>query len=211
VIRRFHPQPPYRALSQDNSTGRAEAGPAPQLTGEDKQTLLRLARQTLHEFLGTSRLPEIHTESPALLELRASFVTLWNRVSRELRGCRGEAYPRVPLIESVVQMAIASATDDPRFAPVTADEVPDLRIEINALTPMKPIRPEQVVVGRHGLRIVRGSATGLLLPEVPVRYGWDREEYLRWVCKKAGLPPDTWQGEDVRLYGFESEAWGEEE
>ncbi|MGD2152660.1 MAG: AmmeMemoRadiSam system protein A [Gemmatimonadales bacterium] len=197
-------------MSQEDSTGRAEAGPAPRLTVEDKQTLLRLARGTVHEYLSTSKLPEVQTESPALLELRASFVTLRDRVSDELRGCRGEVYARVRLIESVVQMAIAAATDDPRFTPVTAEEVPDLRIEINALTPMRPIRPEEVVVGRHGLRIVRGSATGLLLPEVPVRYGWDRDEYLRWVCKKAGLAPDTWQGEDIRLYGFESEAWAEE-
>lgn len=198
-------------MSQDIGTGRAEAGPAPELTGEDKQNLLRLARQTLHDYLGEGKLPEIRTDSPALLVRRAAFVTLWNRGSGELRGCRGEAYPRVSLIESVVQMAIAAATDDPRFPSVTAVEVPDLRIEINALTPMKPIRPDEVVVGRHGLRIVSGGATGLLLPEVPVRYNWDREEYLRWVCKKAGLAPDTWQGETVQLYGFESEAWGEEE
>ncbi len=205
------PQPPYRALNRDISTGRAETGPAPELTGEDKQTLLRLARQTLHEYLSAGELPQHHTDSPALLERRAAFVTLWSRDSGELRGCRGEAYPRVALIDSVVQMAIAAATDDPRFSPVTAEEVADLRIEINVLTPMKSIRPDEVVVGRHGLRIVSGGATGLLLPEVPVRYGWDREEYLRWVCKKAGVAPDTWQSEDVQLYCFESEAFGEEE
>jgi AmmeMemoRadiSam system protein A len=198
-------------LSQEVSAGRADAGRAPELTGEEKQTLLRLARQALDEYLGSGKLPEINTDSPALLERRAAFVTLWSRGSNELRGCRGEAYPRVSLIDSVVQMAIAAATDDPRFPAVTAEEVPDLRIEINALTPMEPIHPDDVVVGRHGLRIVSGGATGLLLPEVPVKYSWDREEYLRWVCKKAGLEPDKWQDEDVRLYCFESEAWGEEE
>jgi AmmeMemoRadiSam system protein A len=198
-------------LSHDISTGQADASAAPELTGEDKQTLLRLARQTLIEYLGAGKLPQIQTASQALLERRASFVTLWSRDSGELRGCRGEVYPRVPLFDSVVQMAIAAATDDPRFPAVTAEEVPGLRIEINVLTPMKLICPEEVVVGRHGLRVVKGGATGLLLPEVPVRYGWSREEYLRWVCKKAGLAPDTWQEEDVQLYAFESEAWGEEE
>ncbi len=198
-------------MSQDISAGRADAGRAPELTDEEKQTLVRLVRQTLHEYLGSGKLPGIHTDSPALLERRAAFVTLWSRTSGELRGCRGEAYPRVSLIESVVQMAIAAAMDDPRFPSVTAEEVPDLRIEINALTPMEPIHPDDVVVGRHGLRIVSGGATGLLLPEVPVRYSWDREEYLRWVCKKAGLAPEKWQDEDVQLYCFESEAWGEEE
>lgn len=198
-------------MSEDIGRGRAEDGPVPELTNEDKQKLLRLARQTLHEYLGAGKLPETQADSPALLERRAAFVTLWSRDSGELRGCRGEAYPRLPLIESVVQMAIAAATDDPRFPPVTAAEVPELRIEINALTPMRRIHPDEVVVGRHGLRIVSGGATGLLLPEVPVRYSWDREEYLRWVCKKAGLAPDTWQGEDIQLYCFESEAWSEEE
>lgn len=196
-------------LSEDIS--RAAPGPEPELTSEDKQTLLRLARQTLRDYLGEGRLPAYHSDSPALQQRRASFVTLWSRSSGELRGCRGEAYPRVPLIDSVVQMAIASATDDPRFPSVTAEEVADLRIEISALTPMKPIKPEDVVVGRHGLRIVKGAISGLLLPEVPVRYGWNRQEYLRWICKKAGLPEDTWQAEDVRLYSFESDAWGEEE
>ena len=192
-------------------TGRAESGPAPELTGEDKRTLLRLARQALHEYLDAGELTILDTDSPALLERRAAFVTLWSRASGELRGCRGEAYPRVALIDAVVQMAIAAATDDPLFPNVTADEVPDLRIEINVLTPMEPIRPEEVVVGRHGLRIVSGASTGLLLPDVPTRYDWDREEFLRWVCKKAGLAPDALQGGDVQLYGFESESWGEEE
>jgi AmmeMemoRadiSam system protein A len=198
-------------LSEEISTGRAPPGPTPQLTVEDKQMLLSLARQTLRDYLGEGQLPRYDTDSPALLERRAAFVTLWNRDSGELRGCRGEAYPRVALIDSVVQMAVAAAIDDPRFPSVTVDEVADLRIDLNVLTPMKPIRPEDVVVGRHGLRIISGGATGLLLPEVPVRYGWDREEYLRWVCKKAGVPDDTWQAEGVQLFGFESEAWGEED
>ncbi|UCC73811.1 MAG: AmmeMemoRadiSam system protein A [Gemmatimonadota bacterium] len=197
-------------MDEQVNASRSQSGPLPELSAEEKRTLLNLARQTLDDYLGRGRLPRYETRSSALLQKRAAFVTLWNRDSGELRGCRGEAYPCRPLVDSVMQMAIAAATDDPRFPPVTADEVPDLRIDINALTPMRSIRPEEVVVGRHGLRIVQGAETGLLLPEVPVRYGWDRQEYLRWVCKKAGLPEDAWRAEDTELYGFESEAWGEE-
>lgn len=186
-------------------------GPAPSLSTGDKETLLRLARQTLRDYLGEGKLPRCETESPALLRSRASFVTLRRRGTGQLRGCRGECFARRPLIESVAYMAIAAAVDDSRFPPVTFDELPDVQIEISALSPLQPIRPDEVVVGRHGLMIVKGHATGLLLPKVPVTYGWDRDEYLAWVCRKAGLPVDAWKAEGAQLYGFESETWGEEE
>jgi uncharacterized protein (TIGR00296 family) len=107
-------------------------------------------------------------------------------------------------------MTVASATDDPRFPPVTADEVPLLWIEISALGPMHPIRPEAIEIGRHGLMIVRRSQMGLLLPQAPVSYGWDRTEYLEKLCRKAKLPSRGWEMDDIMLFGFESEVWGEE-
>ena len=178
---------------------------------EDRQTLLRVARETLRDYLGKGESAGHRTGSPALLEPRAAFVTLWTRVTEELRGCRGEPFARRPLIESVTSMVIASATDDPRFPPVTIEEVPGLRIEINALTPIAPIRIEEIEVGRHGLVITRGPQAGLLLPEVPVRYGWSAEEFLDALCEKAGLPAGAWRAQGIELYGFEAEAWGEEE
>ncbi|NIR32447.1 MAG: AMMECR1 domain-containing protein, partial [Gammaproteobacteria bacterium] len=96
-------------------------GPGPQLEDEEKQLLLRLARQALHDYLGGLRLPRYSAASAALRERRAAFVTLSRRDSGELRGCRGEAYPYRALVESVMHMAIAAATDDPRFPPVTFD------------------------------------------------------------------------------------------
>jgi AmmeMemoRadiSam system protein B/AmmeMemoRadiSam system protein A len=186
-------------------------GSAPLLSAEDKQTLLHLTRQTLNDYLGKGKLPEFKTDSPALLQPRATFVTLRARETGELRGCRGEVIARQPLVESVMNMAVASATDDPRFMPVTINEVPELHIEISALTPMKPIKPEEVVVGRHGLMIVKGYNSGLLLPQVPVEQGWDREEFLRGLCHKAWLPPNAWKDKDAQLYGFEAQVWGEEE
>ena len=96
-----------------------------------------------------------------------------------------------------------------RFAPVTLGELPHLRIEISALTPLRPIQPHEVVIGQHGLMIVKGVHTGLLLPQVPLEYDRDREEFLRAVCHKAGLPDDAWQARDAQLFGFAAEMWGE--
>ncbi len=189
----------------------SDATGPPQLSDEDKQTLLCWARQTLVDFVGAGKIPECVTDSPALLEQRATFVTLTFRENGQLRGCRGEVTARQPLIEAVTNMAIASASDDPRFPPVTPGEVPALHIEISMLTPMSPIRPEEVVVGRHGLLISKGQQSGLLLPQVPVEWQWDREEFLDSVCRKAGLPPGTWRDADAELLGFECEVWGEEE
>lgn len=107
-------------------------------------------------------------------------------------------------------MAIAAATDDPRFAPVTMAELDRLAIEISVLTPMAPIAAEDVVPGRHGLMIARGPHAALLLPQAPVIYHWGREEYLQCLCRKAGLPEDAWRTEPVELYAFEAEVWGEE-
>jgi len=180
------------------------------LAEEDKQALLHLARQTLNDYLGKGRMPDFKP-SAALLQPRAAFVTLRVRETGALRGCVGEIVAREPLWECVMNMAVAAATGDPRFPPVTIDEVPHLRIEISALTPMKPIKPEDVVVGRHGLMIVKGFERGLLLPQVPVEQGWNREEFLRGLCHKAWLPPNAWKDQDTQLYAFEAEVWGEEE
>jgi len=185
--------------------------PAQVLSERDKQSLLRIARQALLDHLNEEAVAEYETDSAAQLRPRATFVSLRRRDSDELRGCRGECEARRPLIESVMRMVIAAAVDDTRFPPVTIDEVPDLTIEISALTPLRPIRPEEVVVGRHGLMIGRGRKLGLLLPQVPARFGWDGREFLEAVCKKAGLPEGAWEMDDVRLFGFETEVWGEED
>ena len=136
--------------------------------------------------------------------------SLHQRESRDLRGCLGEFLPRRPLVESVTEMAIAAATRDPRFPAVTVEELPELQIEISALTPLYPIRPEQVQVGVHGLMIVKGQRKGLLLPHVGLVYGWDREDYLGNLCLKAGLEMDDWRSDKVELLAFETEVWEED-
>ncbi len=186
-------------------------GPSLGLSDENKRTLLQVARQTLHEYLSTGKFPQCQTDVPVLLLPGAAFVTLWRWDTRELRGCRGEYVADRPLIESVALMAIASAIDDPRFPPVRLNELPRLRIEISVLTLTSPTTPEEVVVGQHGLIIEKGQHKGLLLPQVPVECGWDRDRFLRELCCKAGLPENAWQAPDAQLYGFETEEWGEEE
>jgi AmmeMemoRadiSam system protein A len=176
----------------------------------DRQALLRVARKALHDYLATGEHPDVPTGSGALLQPRAVFVTLRHRDSRALRGCIGQVNARGPLVESVIRMAIAAGTEDPRFAPVEPDELPDLRIEISALTPMEPIAPEDVVVGKHGLMIRAQDRSGLLLPQVPSEQGWDREAFLAAVCRKAGLPDTTWTTGDVELHAFECEVWEED-
>jgi AmmeMemoRadiSam system protein A len=183
----------------------------PALCLDDKRVLLALSRETLTAHLSGRGMPSYRSTSAALRAPRATFVTLRRRDSGDLRGCRGERVARWPLIESVMHMTIASAVDDPRFEPVRLHEVPGLHIEISALTPPQPIRPEDVVVGRHGLIVMAGHTAGLLLPQVPEAYGWTREQFLRGVCEKAGLAPDAWRKSWVRLEAFEAEVWGEEE
>lgn len=186
------------------------SGADPPLTPEEKAELLRAARQALLEHLAGGEPSVPATEAAALRRLRSTFVTLRRRDSGELRGCRGDCSARHPLLESVIRMAIASGTDDSRFPPVTLEEVSSLTIEISALGEFFPIRYETIEVGRHGLLIVKGRRLGLLLPQVPLAYGWGREEYLRALCGKAGLPDNAWTEPAVRLFGFETECWNED-
>jgi len=190
---------------------RPAADAAPELSADDRQTLLRLARQTLLDHLSGNETSQYATESSALQRPRATFVTLRRRDTDELRGCRGECEARRPLVESVARMAVAAAVNDSRFPPVMLSEIPNLKIEINVLTPVKPIRPADIVVGKHGLMIVKGEHLGLLLPEVPTRFGWGREEFLKAVCRKAGLSETVWEEENARLFGFEADVWCEDE
>ena len=182
----------------------------PDLSADDKAELLRLAREALELYLREESFPVADSPSSAMAQPRATFVTLRDRATQDLRGCRGETVARQPLVESVMHMAVASATDDPRFPPVAADEVADLHIEISALTPMTPITPDEIEVGRHGLLIRKAGRSGLLLPQVPLPYGWNREQFLAALCQKAGLPDNAWRFADAELYGFECEVWEED-
>ena len=172
------------------------------LSAEDKAQLLRLARSAVTEFVGHGVLIEDRTANPKFLEPRGVFVTLKKR--GELRGCIGFIEAVAPLGQAVVRAAVYAATEDPRFPPVAADEVAGLEFEISVLTPPREVPgPELIRVGRHGLIVTRGGQKGVLLPQVPVENGWDRETFLEQGCLKAGLPPDAWK-KGAKLEVFEA-------
>jgi AmmeMemoRadiSam system protein A len=159
------------------------------LSAEEKKALLDLARQTVAAAAGGDDLPNLRNPSGPLREKGAVFITL--RIAGELRGCIGHIEARMPLWESVRDMAEAAALRDSRFSPLGPDEVPGLGIEISVLSPMIPVRPEDIIIGTHGLYVIRDGVSGLLLPQVAVEWEWTREEFLRRTFEKAGLPfPD---------------------
>ena len=179
----------------------------PPLTDEERKTLLSLARRALEEGVcGVAGAKEIPGLTSALMEPRGAFVTL--RQSGELRGCIGHVQTSEPLYKTVQECAVAAALADPRFPPVTPDEVPSLHIEISVLTTPAEIAPEQIVIGEHGLIISQGRRRGLLLPQVPVAWKWDREQFLEETCIKAGLPIDAWR-RGARIEAFTAEVFEE--
>ncbi len=172
-----------------------------------QSALLRLARETIAAHLLPQEPAPVRAGDPILNGKRGAFVTL--HVDGELRGCIGYPLPVKPLAQAVSEMAVAAASEDYRFASISGDELDHLRIEISVLTLPRLIdSPEDVEVGRHGIIISRGRQQGLLLPQVPVEYGWDRETYLRHGCLKAGLPDDAWKT-GARIEVFEAQVFSE--
>ncbi len=173
----------------------ASAGPpaaAFTLSPDEKNELLRLARRAVRTAIEDNRIVQYETQDPKLLGARGAFVTLKKR--GDLRGCIGYIEPLFPLYDTVIRTAVYAATQDRRFPPVTREELDDLEYEISVLTtPEKVDGPGRVEVGRHGLVISRGENRGLLLPQVAVECGWDRDTFLSQACVKAGLPPDAWK------------------
>lgn len=169
------------------------------LTPEEERTCLKLARRALEYHFETGRRLRSPVKSGTLKEKRGAFVTL--AVDGELRGCIGYPLPVKPLDETIIEMAVAAATQDTRFEPLAAGEMERLKIEISVLGLPEAADPGQVEVGRHGIIVSKGYYKGLLLPQVPVEHGWDRETFLRHGCLKAGLPQDEWRrGADVEVF-----------
>ncbi len=182
-----------------------EALSTPKFSLDDRQTLLRIAHESVLSALTDKALPQTPS-SPLLSEFRGVFTTLYLHGS--LRGCVGYALPVAPLYLAVAETARAAAFEDTRFSPVTMAEAPELGVSLSILSPLSPIRPEDVEAGRHGLVVSLGANRGLLLPQVPVEYGWDRETFLQQTCHKAGLPSDAWRRGAV-LESFTAEVFGD--
>ena len=188
--------------------GAPDAGAAPLAAGE-RAALLRIARAAIRHRLGLGPAPEI-PESGGLGARRGAFVTL-HREGR-LRGCIGRFEPDRSLARTVAAMAVAAATEDPRFPPVAPGEVDGLHLRISALGPRRRLAdPAGVVVGEHGLVVQRGWQRGALLPVVAVERGWDAPTFLKHACLKAGLPADAWRDADTAIEVFDAEEFGEPE
>ncbi len=172
----------------------------------ERGLLLRLAHYSIEAALEERDL-DLTAPSEHLAEFRGAFTTL--HLDGRLRGCIGYVFPTQPLYQTVAETAKAAAFDDPRFSPVTLAESAALKIEISVLSPLRPVAPEEVVVGSHGLVVRQGNRRGLLLPQVPVEWDWDRETFLSQTCLKAGLDPDAWQ-HGAELQVFTAEVFGEE-
>lgn len=171
------------------------------LTAIEKQKLLRIARRTLASKLSGRKLPTFEPAEANLNEARGVFVTL--NKDGEMRGCIGYIQTVKPLHVAVQEMALAAGFEDNRFSPLTKEEFKTVKIEVSVLSRMKKVvDASEIKVGRDGLYIIQGDKSGILLPQVAVEWGWDREEFLDQVCIKAGLPKGAWRGEDVQLYRF---------
>jgi AmmeMemoRadiSam system protein A len=178
---------------------------APEFSPGERRLLLGIAHRSIAAAL-EDRSFEIEPPSEHLAEKRGAFTTL--HLEGKLRGCIGYVLSTQALYRTVAEAARAAAFDDPRFQPVTPEEAPNLKVEISVLSALQPIVPEDVVVGKHGLVVIQGSRRGLLLPQVPVEWGWDRETFLSQTSVKAGLTPDAWR-QGAELQAFTAEVFGE--
>ena len=178
--------------------------------------LVKLARSAVETYLtqGVKISPPPQTPEE-LFEERGVFVTIKRFPSGQLRGCIGYPEPVMPLVLATIDAAISAATRDPRFYPVKVEELPGLVFEVTVLTPPEPIDappgelPKAIKVGQDGLIVRCGLSSGLLLPQVPVEWGWDEEEFLSQTCVKAGLPPNCWLDPRCKFYKFQGQIFTE--
>lgn len=172
------------------------------LTDDERKELLSLAKRTITQYVKQKKTTEFRTDDSRLLANGAAFVTI-NR-NGGLRGCIGNIQPVMPLYQSVVQNAISAASQDHRFTPMIAEELADMEVEVTVLSPLEPLLDiKDIRIGTHGLFLVNGGNSGILLPQVAAQYGWNVNTFLEQVSVKAGLPKDAWK--DSQLYFFSAD------
>ena len=183
------------------------------LDAEARSFLLRVARESLEHGVRTGRaFPRGHFTNDApkatLLKMGA-FVTLNDKATGALRGCIGEILPMRPLVEAVAERAVDSALHDPRFMPVEESELGNLRVEVSVLTPPKPVASwHDIVLGRDGMTLEKGSAFAVFLPQVAPEQGWDLPTTLTYLSQKAGLPLNAWR-DGAKFETFQAEVFHE--
>lgn len=186
------------------------------LTKEEGEKAVKFAREVVDGYVKGEKI-EDRDLGKKFREKSGAFVTILTYPDRGLRGCIGIPEPIYDLKTSIIESA-KSATRDPRFPPLTREELPNIIIEVTILTPPRLIEVrspkeylEKIKIGRDGLIVEKGFYRGLLLPQVPVEWKWDVEEFLSQTCIKAGLPPDAWIDEDTKVYSFQGQIFAERE
>lgn len=191
---------------------------------EEGRFLVGLARRAVEEYLRNGKVIQAPQDAPAKLlkDKYGVFTTIEVFMGKdrrgELRGCIGFPEAVYNTVNGVIRSAIAAAVEDPRFEPMSVDELDKVTFEVSILSPLVLLEPDnpkdypnKVVVGRHGIVIQKGHYSGLLLPQVPVEYCWDSMTFLSEGCMKAFLPPDCWLDEDTSVLVYEAQIFKEVE
>jgi AmmeMemoRadiSam system protein A len=177
------------------------------LSSDDWQTLAEIAHRSISSAIIEKSLPDLPPFPPSLSKPGGAFVSLY--CHGELRGCVGQVENPGPLADVVAQSAISAALYDARFSPIASDEIAELKVEISVLSVPESISPEAIVVGRHGLLVMRERFKGLLLPQVAIERKWSAQRFLEETCCKAGLPRDAWRDPETKVFGFTAEIYSE--
>ena len=179
------------------------------LNENQQKELLKIARQTIQTYVSTGKKPDFNITDQTLNEESGAFVTIYKK--GQLRGCIGNIIGYQPLWETVRDMAIESSTGDPRFSAVTEKELGDIDIEISVLSKPKRIKSiDEIILGKHGVIVRRGSNSGVFLPQVATETGWSKEEFLSYLCShKADLSADAWKSKDTEIHIFSAQVFGE--
>ena len=179
----------------------------PSLSHNDRRALLDLARHAISEAVLRQGIPDLPPASQRLAERGGAFVTI--HCDGKLRGCIGRLDAASALAETVAQCAISAALHDPRFRPLREDEIPRLELEISVVSEPRPIKPEEVEVGTHGILVSRGASRALLLPQVAVERSWSATQFIEETCCKAGLEPGAWRDPETKLCAFTADIFSE--
>jgi uncharacterized protein (TIGR00296 family) len=174
------------------------------------------ARKVIEEFVKNKKTPECNL-SGVFNEKQGAFVTIHTHPNHDLRGCIGIPLPVMALCDAISEGA-QSATHDPRFPPLSIEELENIIVEVTVLSPPEIIqidKPEdylkEIEIGRDGLIVEQGFYKGLLLPQVPIEQDWNKEEFLSHTCMKAGLMPDAWFDKQTKVYKFSGQVFSEVE
>jgi AmmeMemoRadiSam system protein A len=174
---------------------------ANEFSPEERRQLLALAHEAILSAIEHREIPQA-APSVRFGTPRGAFTTIY--LHQKLRGCVGYAFPIAPLYRTIIETARGAAFEDTRFLPVTLVEAHELEVSLSILSALKSVRPQEVEIGTHGLLISQHGRRGLLLPQVPLEHGWDRNTFLEETCRKAGLPLDAWRsGAEIEVFSAE--------